>query len=218
MEKSIEAIWKQGFLESNALIAPKLNNLYSKKSIDLVDKFKRVYKINIRAIIIFAFLVLPFSIWTEIPYLGIPMALLFVFVARFSHKFKNRLDDIDKNVSSYQYIKSFDIWIKDMISFNAKMSRYLYPYIFLSMLTGFWFGGFGGNIPGEDFVNNLIKDYPEMYMLFGLPVVGILGVIVILFLLAFFGGRIGTWDINLVYGRILKKLDGLLAEMEELRG
>jgi hypothetical protein len=217
MEKSIEAIWKQGFLESNALIAPKLNNLYSKKSIDLVDKFKRMYKINIWAIIIFAFLVLPFSIWTEIPYLGIPMSLLFVFVARFSHKFKNRLDDIDKNVNSYQYIKSFDIWIKDMISFNAKMSRYLYPFIFLSMLAGFWFGDFGGNIPGEEFVNNLIKDYPEMYMLFGLPVVGILGVIVILFLLAFFGGRIGTWDINLVYGRILKKLDGLLAEMEELR-
>ena len=217
MEKSIETIWKQGFLESNALIAPKLNNLYGKKSIDLVDKFKRMYKINIAAILAFSFIILPVSFLVKIPYMGISMFIVFVFVAFYSRRFKKRLDDMDKNINSYQYIKSFDKWIKDMISFNAKMSGYLYPYIFLSLLAGFWFGDFGGNIPGQDFVNKLVIDYPEMYTLFGLPVVGILGVIVILFLLAFFGGRIGTWDINLVYGRILKKLEGLLAEMEELR-
>ena len=31
MEKSIESIWKQGFLNSDALVAPKLNNLYNQK-------------------------------------------------------------------------------------------------------------------------------------------------------------------------------------------
>jgi len=40
MEKSIETIWKEGFLESDALVAPKLNDLYNQKSIHIVDKFK----------------------------------------------------------------------------------------------------------------------------------------------------------------------------------
>jgi hypothetical protein len=29
MEKSIETIWKEGFLKNDALIAPKINNLYT---------------------------------------------------------------------------------------------------------------------------------------------------------------------------------------------
>ncbi len=30
MEQSIEAIWKEGFIDKGALIAPKVNNLYLK--------------------------------------------------------------------------------------------------------------------------------------------------------------------------------------------
>jgi len=40
--------------------------------------------------------------------------------------------------------------------------------------------------------------------------------ILIMGLLAFFGDRIGRWDINLVYGRIIKKLNQLIIEMKEL--
>ena len=50
MEKSIETIWKEGFLNQDALIAPKLNNLYNKKSTHIVDKFKRMFRINLIAI------------------------------------------------------------------------------------------------------------------------------------------------------------------------
>ena len=46
MEKSIESIWKEGFLQKNALVVPKLNNLYDKKSIHIIDKFKRMFKIS----------------------------------------------------------------------------------------------------------------------------------------------------------------------------
>ena len=44
MEKSIESIWKEGFLQKNAMVAPKLNNLYNKKSIHIIDKFKRMFQ------------------------------------------------------------------------------------------------------------------------------------------------------------------------------
>ena len=51
MEKSIETIWKEGFLKSDTLIAPKLNDLYNQKSKHVIDKFKRVFKINLIAIV-----------------------------------------------------------------------------------------------------------------------------------------------------------------------
>lgn len=217
MEKSIESIWKNGFLENNALVAPKLNDLYNQKSIDIVDKFRRMYKINIIAIVLFAVILLPVSTFVEIPYMGISFFFLFSVLVFFAIKFKNKLDAINKNTNSYQYLKTFDNWTKEMTKFNTKMSTYLYPYVFLSMVAGFWFGSFGGNIPGEELLNLLQTKYPDMMMIFGVPLIGIIAIIIIIGLLAYFGGRIGQWDLKIGYGRILKRLDTLLADMEELR-
>jgi len=217
MEKSIESIWKDGFLNNDALVAPKLNDLYNQKSIDIVDKFRRMYKINIIGIIVFALIFLPIAIITKIPYMGMPMFILFLTVAFYGSKFKKKLDNINKNQNSYQYLKTFDNWTKEMIMFNTKLSRYLYPYVFLSMVAGFWFGSFGGNIPGIDLVNKLLIDYPDMIMVFGVPLFGWIGVIIVVILLSIFGGRIGKWDVNIGYGRILRRLETLLKDMEELR-
>ena len=217
MEKSIETIWKEGFLDEKALIVPKINSIYNQKSIDIVDKFRRMYKINIIGLVIFAAIILPVSIGVEIPYMGIPMFFLFLFIAFFAQKFKNKLDKIDNNLNSYQYLKTFDDWTKEMILFNTKLSRFLYPYVFLSLVAGFWFGGFGENIPGQDLVNYFLEDNPDMLMVFGTPLFVILGLIFGVAFLAYFGGRIGKWDLNLGYGRILRRLDTLLTDMEELR-
>jgi hypothetical protein len=217
MEKSIESIWKDGFLKSDALVAPKLNDLYNQKSIDIVDKFRRMYKINIIGIIVFAIVFMPIAIITKIPYMGIPMFILFITITFFASKFKRKLDNINKNLNSYQYIKTFDNWTKEMIEFNTKLSRYMYPYVFLSMVAGFWFGSFGGNIPGKDLVNELLIANPDMIIVFGIPIYGMIGVILVVTLLSVFGGRIGKWDVNIVYGRILRRLDTLLRDMEELR-
>jgi hypothetical protein len=217
MEKSIETIWKEGFLQSDTLVAPKLNDLYNQKSIDIVDKFRRMYKINIVAIIVFSFTLLPLVTITDLPYMGIPMFILFAVMVFFSRKFYISLTQISKNSNSYQYLKTFDNWTKEMVSFNTKLSRYMYPYMFLSMVAGFWFGSFGGNIPGNDFVNALLVDNPNMILVLGVPLIGIILMVVIVTFLAFFGGRIGQWDLNLVYGRILRRLKMLLTDMEELR-
>jgi len=217
MERSIEKIWKEGFLKKDALIAPKVNDLYNQKSIDIVDKFRRMYKMNIIAIIVFALILLPVSTTiAKMPYTGLPMFVLFMFVAFFAVKFKMELDKIDKSLNSYQYLQSFKNWIKAVIEFNTKLSRYLYPYVFLSLFAGFWFGGFGQEIPGVELVKNLQSKYPDMLMLFGLPFYGILGFVFIIALLAYFGGKIGKWDFNLVYGRIVRRLDILLKDMEDL--
>ena len=176
-----------------------------------------MYSINIKAILAFALLIIPFTYITNMPYMGIPMSLIFIGVVFYSSKFKKKLFDIDSSVDSYNYLKSFKGWVTEMVTFNTKMSRYLYPTVFISMFFGFWFGEIGGDVPGEEFVNWLLVDYPNMIIIMGIPLWLIIGSLVAIFLLAYFGGKIGQWDLNLVYGRIIKKLDRLLGEMDELR-
>ncbi|MBL4585528.1 MAG: hypothetical protein JKX84_00515 [Flavobacteriales bacterium] len=217
MERSIETIWKEGFLKSDALIAPKLNNLYNQKSIDIVDKFRRMYKWNIIALIAFTVAILPISYLSEMPYMGILMSVVFLSTAYSGSRFKKKLDRINKNTDSYQYLRSFDAWTKEMMQFNAKISRFTFSYVFLSMLAGFWFGSIGGDIPGQKLVNELLSTYPDMIMVFGVPLYGLIAVVLITIVISIFGQRLGKLDLDIVYGRIFKRLEKLLAEMEELR-
>ena len=46
MENSIKSIWQEGFLKNNDLIAPKVVNLYDRKSEHIIDKYKRMFKKN----------------------------------------------------------------------------------------------------------------------------------------------------------------------------
>ena len=212
MEKSIESIWKQGFLENDAMVAPKLNNLYNQKSIHIIDKFKRMFKINLNALVIFSFFVLVVSFFVKIPVMGVLMFILFNVIVIVNKRLLKGLNDIDKNVSSYQYLKSFDTWMKSQIEVNYKMSRYIYPYIFIAMVSGF---GFSSQF--RESLNRILGGY-QPYMVFDIPVFWVLAMIVIIILLAIFGGRIYKWDLNIVYGRIIKKLDELITDMEDLRG
>ena len=217
MEKTIESIWKEGFLDSKALIAPKINNIYDKKSIDIVEKFKRMYRINIIAIFIFAFILLPVTIVTNMVYMGIPMFFLLMTITYYAIGFRKKLETINKNTNSYEYLKTFDNWTKEMRAFNSKFSRFLYPYVFLSMFAGFWMGGPGKSAQGEQFVAYLLGEFPEMILVFGFPLVMLLAMVFIVVLLAAIGPIIGEWDLKTIDGSILKRLDSLLLDMEDLR-
>ena len=142
MEKSIESIWKEGFLKNDALLVPKLNNLYNQKSTHIVDKFKRMFKINLRAIVIGSFIVLIASFLVGIPVMGVLLFFLCNGLVIVNVKLLKGLEKINKNVSSYEYLKSFRDWLKEQISINRKMAGFYYPYIFLAMILGFWFSGF----------------------------------------------------------------------------
>ncbi len=217
MEKSIETIWKDGFLQSNALVAPKLNNLYTQKSIDITAKFKRMYTINRIAIIAFAIIIIPVTYVAKMLPMGIPMAALFIFISIIGHKYSKQLNAINKNTNSYEYLSHFNSWIKNMISVNSKLSTFMYPYVFLAVVFGFWFNTPKETTLGELFVTGLVQEFPNVYLVYGFPIFLLIPLFLALGVLAYFGGRIGKWDINLVYGRILRKIDGLLVEMEELR-
>jgi hypothetical protein len=217
MEKSIESIWKDGFINSDALVAPTLINLYNKKSEHIVDKFTRMFKINLIAVVGGSFAVLAMSFAVNIPYMGIGMFILLNTLAIINFKLMKGLNEIDKNVNSFQYLKTFDNWMKNQMSLNTVFARFLYPLAVLSIIVGYWCGDIGGDIPGELMVNELLLRFPDMLLVLGVPLYGLMGAMFVLGLLSYFGGTIYQWDLNLVYGRVLKKLDEILADMEELR-
>ena len=217
MEKSIENIWKEGFLKSDALVAPKINNLYNQKSIHIIDKFKRMFRINLIAIVTFSLIFLIVSYFAGIPIMGaIFFVTLTVLVIINNHLLKG-LQKIDKGVSSYQYLKAFNQWIQMQISVNKRISTFLYPIIFMSFVLGFWYKDAEGTPLGKRLVDKVTINFPDTYLVQGIPMIAIIAIILILAVLAYFGGRIYQWDLNLVYGRVFRKLEELMADMEELK-
>lgn len=83
---------------------------------------------------------------------------------------------------------------------------------FLTCVIGGWFSR-----PGELLRDKLLTAHPDIYLVSGIPIFWFLGIVVFAVVLGFFAGVIYRLDMNLVYGREMKKLDELIADMEELR-
>ncbi len=211
MEKSIESIWEKGFLDSDALVAPKLNNFYNQKSKTLIDKLKRMMKINIYAILIFAVLNVGLSAALGIPYTGVVVFFLFLWVCWISLKRAKSMKDIDTSLSSYEYLKSFNSWLQSAITSNVKVMRIVYPLFFLAALMPIVQSLKAGDKTYEAILNS------GYHLTFGIPTF-IWGLALIIAVLMYvFGGKIYKWDLDIVYGRIFRKLESMIAEMEELR-
>jgi hypothetical protein len=217
MERSIENIWKEGFLKSDALVAPTINNLYTKKSIHIIDKFKRMFKINLIAIVAFSFIFLIASFFVGIPITGILFFMTLTVLVIINKSLLKGLEKIDKGLSSYQYLKAFNQWIEKQVTINKSFASFMYPIIFLSMVIGFWFKDAEGIPLGKRLISEVLKGFPDIYLIYGIPLIAIIAVLLIASLLAIFGGKIYQWDLYLVYGRVFKKLKELMADIEELK-
>ena len=217
MEKSIEKIWKEGFLKEDALVAPKLNDLYTRKSNHFISNYKRMFKLNILWIMIGSSIFLIFSLIIGIPFLGIPMFILLNIMALVDKRLLKELNKIDQNNTSYEYLKSFLNWWDRKNKVNIFMASILYPYVFLFTVIGLWFMKIKGNNLGAMLSNQILDQFPSTYFIFGIPLIGIIGVIFILSVLLYFSEKMYKWDVNLVYGRVLEKIKTLVNDMEELR-
>jgi len=216
MEKSIETIWKEGFLKNDALKAPHIENLYTQKSIHIIDKFKRMFTINLIAIVAFSLVFLVISFFIGIPITGIVFFIMLMILVSINKHLLSSLEKIDKGINSYAYLFAFNQWIKKQIRINKKMSTFFYPIIFLSLILGFWFKNAKGDFLGERLVAKIIQSFPDTVLVFGVPLIGLIILVLISGLLAYFGGRIYQWDLNLVYGRVFRKLEALMDDIENL--
>jgi len=212
MEKSIETIWKEGFIKNDALVVPKLNDLYNQKSIDIITKLKKMFKINIIGVGVFSIILLVMSFFIGTPYAGILLFLQLSLLVFVGYKKMKNIDSIDKNSNSYQYLKSFDEWLKGVVIVYTKLYGVLYPSIFITFISGLYLSHYG-----EIILTKIIIKFPDLYMILGVPVLLIIPVLLIACLSGVFAGPIYRTDLNLAYGHLFKKLEELLTDMEELR-
>lgn len=209
MEKSIESIWKEGFLENDLLIAPKVNKLYNQKSKLLGDKLRRKLKANVVALVIMAPVFLVIYYFLDATWQGAVIAALFLGLAWYTHRQLQQLNTIPEYKNSYELLKFYDSWLKKIISKNVIVMRMFYPLTFLTAAGTIFFAG-----------NNettLADRFPGLMFVGGVPLIGLVSAGVIALLMAYFSDKIYRFDIRLMYGRIMKKMEETIADIEELR-
>jgi len=129
-----------------------------------------------------------------------------------NRKLIKSLNLIDKSVSSYDYLKSFNAWIKHQVSVNTKIARIYYPLFYIFMVLGFWFSTVEVN-----YIHKILGESHEIYLISGIPVYWVIGNLLIMGFISLASGPIYRLDLNLVYGNVFKKLDEITADVEELR-
>ena len=172
----------------------------------------RMGKINLIYLIILGLVFLIGGIVSDAPYLGLFLCLLIVAHLVLALKHAKELKKIDKSVNNYQYIKAFDDWLTYSIFDFMILSRFFYPLFFLSFVVQ---GRFTED--GKAILAFIIEKSPDASLILGIPVFLWIGVLLFAGLLAVFGGLLYKLDLNIVYGRVLKKLKEIVTDMEELR-
>jgi hypothetical protein len=212
MTKSIETIWKEGFVNETNLTAPKINDLYNRKSQNIVDTLKNMFAINIKAIMVGSVIMLAMMSLIGAPFLGLYICVLLVPIIIIAKKDLKKSVNLSKGQSSYDYLISFNRWLKSSMEAYAGYYKMFYPLFFLGMVVQGIVSKAGGKV-----ISLLVKKIPTDLILLGQPYYLIVAIAIITLILARYAEAIYRWEVDLVYGRQFKKLDELIADMEELR-
>jgi hypothetical protein len=208
MENSIEMIWKRGFLNESSLVAPKVNDLYNRKSIQVVDKIKRRMT-NYRTFnYVLLLVILITDYFLDIFWHGLAFCAMAVFMMWYTRRIVKTIKTLDQGVTSYDYIKSFDAYLKDVFAKFGKIVRFSLPLYCLIGISGLWivWGKLG-------LFAKLQHQHPTANItLWALAYLSLCMLVVILF-----AGKMYKWEVRIVYGRLFGKLEETIAEMENLK-
>lgn len=201
MDKSIENIWKEGFLKVNTEAAPRVENLYRRKSLMLTEKFKRTLSIDNWSI-------LPLSVcfligiglkvnWGFGIYVFAMMILLFFYNRRCLKTFNSL--HIEDNVHEYMrgYLRSVESLIR-------RISR--------MMVVGFP----AFIVPAYIYIFFVWKDKGSVFLEekgWTIFILLCLAVVVGLSALGWISYRV---SVRIVYGRMIKDLRQMVADMDDL--
>ncbi len=213
MRKTIEATWREGFLNPDALVAPKVNDLYTRKSSHIVDRIQRMQKVNEIAIVIGAPIMWVLLSAVGIPYTGAIICTAWVGLLVVRRLYITKFDAPDSSLDSYQYLKAFQRWLKDRMARSRSVQRHLYAVTFLAMAIGI-----GASASGQLVIRLIVESNPDTVLINGVPLVLIAGIVALAIVVELLGGIIFDFDVNTVYRSVFTKLDQMVAEMEELRG
>jgi hypothetical protein len=212
MTKSIEAMWKEGFVNEANLTAPKINDLYNRKSENIVDKLKNMFDMNIKAIMGGCVVMLIMMSLIGAPFLGLYILCLLLPLIIIAKKELKKSVNLSKGQSSYDYLMSFNNWLKSSIETYSSYYKIFYPLFFLGMAIQGVVSKAGGKL-----IAMLVEKVPTDIILLGIPYYLIVAIAIVTLIFARYAEAIYHLDLNIVYGRQFKKLDELIADMEELR-
>jgi hypothetical protein len=213
MRKTIEATWREGFLNPDALVAPKVNDLYTRKSMHIADRIQRMLRINQIATVIGAPIAWAFYSALGMPYGGAILCTAWVGLVVVRRLYIAKFDAPDNSLDSYHYLKAFHGWLKDRMARSKRLQRHIYAVTFIALAIGV-----GESEPGQLLIRHIVESNPGIRLVYGVPLILIVGVVVIASVVELFGGVIFDFDVNTVYRNVFRKLDEMVAEMEDLRG
>ncbi|MEO6456349.1 MAG: hypothetical protein ABIN97_19890 [Ginsengibacter sp.] len=213
MKNSIESIWKEGFLNEKSLVAPKINDLYNQKSKHVVDKVKRMFRVNLIIVFILAIVIPVMYYFQDAIWYGVAFSVLTLLTVWYGKLQMNSLKTLDQGATSLDYLKSFDRWLKDVFSRSEKIARFYYTLCFLIAMSTI---GSAWN-KSEKPISEIRRKFPDLIFIGNFPLFALIIAGVATLLMFYFSDRIYRWDVRLMYGRVLDKLEGTIAEMEELK-
>ena len=210
MNNTIENIWRDGFLKEDALVAPKINDFYNQKSKNLVDKIKKMLKINLYFIFALAIIVLGLYYALGFTYIGLIISTILLYLAYIGKEQWKEMQEINIGENSYTYLKSFDNWLKKSITANIKIMRFFYPIMFITLIITIL-----STIQNATQAEHILG-FPEYYSIYGVPYFVVLAILGIAGVISYYSDRIYMFDLNLIYRSVFKKLSQTILDMEEL--
>ena len=212
MKNSIETIWKEGFLNEKSLVVPKINDLYNQKSIYVVDKVKRLFRVNLIVLVIMSIVYPIIYYFVDTFWQGVAISVLLLLTVWYSKRIMHNLNTLDQGATSLDYLKSFDRRLKDVFSRSEKIVRFSYPLYFLIAMSSMWSAWNKGPITSK-----MYQKYPDVIFIGSVPLFVWIIAGVATLLMIYFSGRIYRWEVRLMYGRVFDKLEETIAEMEKLK-
>jgi len=212
MKNSIEVIWKEGFLNEKSLVAPKINDLYNQKSKDLVDKMERMYRLNIILLVVMAIVFPILYYFLDAIWQGVAISILLLLSVWYSMRQQRSIKTLDHGATSLDYLKSFDQLLKDTLSRGEKILRFSYPLYFLIAMSTMYSAWDKGELTSK-----MYQKLPDLIFIGSVPLFAWIIAGVATLLMLYFSNRIHRWDVRLMYGRVFRKLEETIAEMEKLK-
>lgn len=212
MSKTIESIWKEGFINDEQLAVPKVTDIYNRKSQNIVDKLQKMFSINIKAIIIGSLIMLAMMTLIGAPFLGLYICCLLVPLVVIAKKELLKSFNLSKGQSSYDYIITFNKWLQTSIETYASYYKLFYPLFFIGMATQAVVSDAGAKI-----IALIMQIFPTTVTFLGLPYYLVAALIALLLVFTKYADALYRLDLNIVYGRQFAKLQDLINDMEELR-
>ena len=213
MKNSIEQIWKEGFLNEKSLVAPKVNDLYNQKSKHLVDKIKRMFRVNLIVIVIMSIVFPIIHYFLDAIWQGAAASILLLLTAWYNKRLMHRIKTLDQGATSLDYLKSFDRWLKDVLSKSEKLVRFFYPLYFLIAISTVW----SAWSKQEELILKTHQKFQDLIFIGNIPLFALIIVGVATLMMFYFSDKIYKWDVRLMYGRVFDKLEETIAEMEKLK-